>query len=51
MEHREITMGQATYEVRRVFRGGRTLAELAAEQLAQKIPTARPVDGGRGHEV
>ena len=51
MEQQEITMGQVTYELRRVFQGTRPLSELMAERLAQNIPAARPVDGGDGHGV
>ncbi len=51
MEQQTITMGQVTYELRRVFQGTRPLSELMAERIAQNIPAARPVDGGHGHEV
>ena len=51
MEQQEITMGQVTYELQRVFQGTRSLSELMAERLAQNIPVNQPVDGGRGHEV
>lgn len=51
MEQQEITMGQVTYELRRVFQGTRPLSELMAERLTQNIPAARPVDGGDGHGV
>lgn len=51
MEQQEITMGQVTYELRRVFQGTRPLSELMAERLAQNIPAVRPVDGGDGHGV
>ena len=51
MEQRTITMGQVTYELRRVFQGTRSLSELMAERLTQNIPATRPVDGGGGHEV
>ena len=51
MEQQEITMGQVTYELRRVFQGTRPLSELMAERLAQNIPVPRSVDGGDGHGV
>lgn len=51
MEQQEITMGQVTYELRRVFQGTQPLSELMAERLTQNIPAARPVDGGGGHGV
>ena len=51
MEQQTITMGQVTYELRRVFQGTRSLSELMAERLAQNIPTVQPVDGRPGHEV
>lgn len=51
MEQQEITMGQVTYELQRVFQGARSLSELMAERLAQNIPDSPPVDGGDGHGV
>lgn len=51
MEQQEITIGQVTYELRRVFQGTRPLSELMAERLAQNIPDTQSVDGGGGHEV
>ena len=51
MEQQTITMGQVTYELRRVFQGTRPLSELMAERIVQNIPTARSVDGDHGHEV
>lgn len=51
MEQQTITMGQVTYELRRVFQGTRPLSELMAERLAQNIPIDQSVDGGDGHEV
>ncbi len=49
MEPQEITMGQVTYEVRRVFQGSRTIPELIVERLAQNFPADPPVDGGAAH--
>ena len=51
MEQKTITMGQVTYELRRVFQGTRPLSELMVERIAQNIPATRPVDGGGGHGV
>lgn len=51
MEQQTITMGQVTYELRRVFQGTRPLSELMAERLAQNIPANPPVDGRPDHEV
>lgn len=51
MEQQTITMGQVTYELRRVFQGTRSLPELMAERLAQNIPDTQSVDGDGGHEV
>lgn len=51
MEQQTITMGQVTYELRRVFQGTRPLSELMVERLAQNIPVDPPVDGRRAHEV
>ena len=51
MEQQTITMGQVTYELRRVFQGTRPLSELIAERLAQSIPGTQPVDGDGGHGV
>jgi hypothetical protein len=51
MERQTITMGQVTYELRRVFRGTRSLSELVAERLAQNIPISVSVDEGDSHEV
>ena len=51
MEQQTITMGQVTYELRRVFQGTRPLSELMAERLAQNMPIDQSVDGGDGHEV
>lgn len=51
MEPQIITIGEASYELRRVFQGTRPLTELIAERLVQNIPAGRSVDGGGGHEV
>jgi len=49
MEPQEITMGQVTYEVRRIFQGSQTIPELIVERLAQNFPVSPPVDGGAAH--
>ena len=51
MDPQTVTIGQATYELRRAFQGARPLTELMAERLAQNIPDARSVDGGDVYEV
>lgn len=51
MEQQTVTIGQVTYELRRVFQGTQPLVELMAERIAQNIPDARSVDGGNTHEV
>ena len=51
MEQQTITIGQVTYELRRVFQGTRPLSDLMAERLAQNITDTQSVDGGGGHEV
>ena len=51
MDQQTITMGQVTYELRRVFQGTRSLSELMTERLTQNIPANPPVDGKPGHEV
>ena len=37
MEQQEITLGQATYQVSRVYAGTRPASELVAERLAKQI--------------
>ncbi len=49
METPEITMGQVTCEVRRIFQGSRTIPELIVERMAQNFPASPPVDGGAAH--
>lgn len=51
MEQQTITIGQVTYELRRVFQGTRPLSELMAERFAQNIPATQSVDEGDAHEV
>ena len=51
MEPQTVTIGEVTYELRRVFQGTRPLVELMAERLAQNIPVTRSVDGEDAHGV
>ena len=51
MEQQTITMGQVTYELRRVFQGTRPLSDLMAERIVQNIPAVQSVDGGDSHGV
>lgn len=44
MEQQEITMGQATYQVRRVYQGSRPISELVVERMTQNIPSRQSVD-------
>ena len=37
MEHAEITLGEATYQISRVYAGSRPAAELVAERLARRL--------------
>jgi len=45
---RTITMGQVTYELRRVFQGTRSLSELMAERIARQIPAGSAETGSSG---
>ena len=40
----EITLGPVTYEVRRVYGEGHTLAELLANQIVRHTPENPPFD-------
>lgn len=51
MEQQTITMGQVTYELRRVYHGSRPLSELVTERLIRSVPAAQPAGGGRDHAV
>ena len=51
MEQQTITMGEATYELRRVFQGPRPLFELMAERLAKGVEGNSPFDEGCGKAV
>lgn len=45
MEHQEITLGQVTYDISRVYAGSRPAAELVLDRLTQNLPAGHPVDG------
>ena len=47
MEQQEITLGQATYEVSRVYAGTRPASELVAERLVKRLAENPPFDEGR----
>jgi len=51
MEPQEITMGQVTYELRRVFQGTCPLSELVAEQLVRYIPAGFAEAGSSGPKL
>ncbi len=51
MEPQEITMGQVTYEVQRVFKGSQTVPEVIVERLAQNFPASLSVDEGGVHAL
>lgn len=51
MEQNIVTIGQVTYELRRVFQGTQPLTELMAERLTQNILKSEPVDGDDSHAV
>lgn len=44
MQQREITLGQVTYQISRVYTGNRPVSELVADRLAQNFPVCGPVD-------
>ena len=46
MEQQEITLGQATYQVSRVYTGIRPASELVAERLARRMAENPPFDEG-----
>lgn len=48
MEHQEITLGQVTYDISRIYAGSRPAAELVLDWLTQNFPAAHPVDGDPG---
>ena len=46
MEPQEITLGQVTYQVSRVYAGTRPASELVAERLARRLAENPPFDEG-----
>ena len=46
MEQQEITLGQATYQVSRVYAGTRPASELVAERLVKHMAENPPFDEG-----
>ena len=51
MEPQEITLGQATYRVSRVYAGTRPASELVAERLARQLAENPPFDEGHTKAV
>lgn len=47
MEQQEITLGQVTYEVSRVYAGTSPASELVAERLVKRLAENPPFDEGR----
>lgn len=46
MEQQEITLGQVTYQVSRVYTGARPASELVAERLVKRLAEDPPFDEG-----
>ena len=46
MEQQEITLGQVTYQVSRVYAGTRPASELVAERLVKRMAENPPFDEG-----
>ena len=46
MEQQEITLGQVTYQVSRVYAGTRPASELVAERLVKRLSENPPFDEG-----
>ena len=46
MEQQEITLGQVTYQVSRVYTGTHPAAELVAERLVKRLSENPPFDEG-----
>ncbi len=51
MEMQEITLGAVTYEVRRVYAGERTAAELVLDRMTRSRQEAPPFDEPRTQGV
>lgn len=47
MEQQEITLGQAIYQVSRVYTGTSPASELVAERLVKRLAENPPFDEGR----
>ena len=46
MEPQEITLGQVTYQVSRVYAGDRSASELVADRLVKRLSENPPFDEG-----
>ncbi len=46
MEQQEITLGQVTYQISRVYVGNRSASELLAERLVKRLAENPPFDEG-----
>ena len=51
MEQQEITLGQVTYQVSRVYAGTRPASELVAERLVKRMAEDPPFDEGHPEVV
>ena len=51
MEQQEITLGQVTYQVSRVYVGTRPASELVAERLVKRMAEDPPFDEGHPEVV
>ena len=51
MDYQEITLGQVTYEIRRVYSGDRPVSELVLDRMTQSTKPVPPFDEGVSHEV
>ena len=51
MDYQEITLGQVTYEIHRVYSGGRPVSELVLDRLTQSAQPVPPFDERSGHAV
>lgn len=51
MEHREITLGQVTYEISRVYTGERSAAELVSERAVRRLMEDPSFDEQRAEVV
>ncbi len=51
MEYQEITLGQVTYEISRVFAGDRPAADLVLDRLSQAVSEKPSFDVNTNHAV